>query len=193
MQRWSALSLVGILLACVALLVLRVGPSTPAATPPAAPGSAAASAGPAPPGSQGSPLAPPALAVDPAPLEELEPKPAGSALPTGDPALPLPDGAPKSVVFGAVLVEYRGAQGAARRTRDRAAADILARDLADQARKDFAVAVSKGDPGSTENAGAMPRGVLEAGVEHILFSLAVGEVGGPVDTPRGYWIVKRLE
>jgi hypothetical protein len=196
MQRWSALALVGILLACAALLVLRVGPTMSAVGPAAAPsGPASSSAGPA--GSAmaplGADLALPGLAVDPAPLEEPDPRPAGSQLPGGEPAPPLPEGAPKSVVFGVVLVEYRGAQGANRRQRDRAAAQTLAAELADQARKDFASAVAKGDPGSAENAGAMPRGVLEPGPEHILFSLAVGEVGGPVDTPRGFWIVKRLE
>lgn len=193
MQRWSALALVGILLACAALLVLRVGPTMPVA---AADGSTSAvgSASASPAGSAvGADLALPGLDVDPAPLEEPEARPPGSQLPGGVPAPALPEGAPRSVVFGVVLVEYRGAQGANRRQRDRAAAEALARELADQARKDFAAAVAKGDPGSAENAGAIPRGVLEPGPEHTLFSLAVGEVGGPVDTPRGFWIVKRLE
>jgi hypothetical protein len=36
-------------------------------------------------------------------------------------------------------------------------------------------------------------GILEPAPEYVLFTLGVGAVGGPVDTPRGYWIVKRLE
>jgi parvulin-like peptidyl-prolyl isomerase len=105
----------------------------------------------------------------------------------------LPEGAPKSVVFGVILVEYRGAQGATRTARARDAADARAKELVEEAKKDFAAAVAKGDPGSMENAGAMPRGILEPGAEQALFTLAVGDVGGPVDTPRGLWIVKRIE
>ena len=193
MQRWSALALVGILIACAVLLVLRVGPTagrdagpaptasaSAAATPSAMPAASASAAG--------------ELVLDaPLPLEEPMARPAGSLLPGGEPAPPLPEGAPKSVVFGVVLVEYRGAQGATRRTREREAAQALAKELVDEAKKDFKAAVARGDTGSAENAGAIPRGVLEPGPEHVLFSLAVGEVGGPVDTPRGFWIVKRLE
>ncbi len=105
----------------------------------------------------------------------------------------LPEGAPKSVVFGVILVEYRGVQGASRAARTRDAADALAKDLAQEAAKDFAAAVGKGDPGSMENAGVIPRGILEPAPEQVLFSLAVGDVGGPVETPRGLWIVKRIE
>jgi hypothetical protein len=40
----------------------------------------------------------------------------------------------------------------------------------------------------------MPRGVLEPGVEYVLFTLKKGEVyGEPIDTPRGYWILRRSE
>jgi hypothetical protein len=35
--------------------------------------------------------------------------------------------------------------------------------------------------------------VLEPEVEWSLFTLAPGEVGEPVDTPRGYWIPRRLD
>lgn len=201
MQRWSALALVGILLACAAMLVLGVGPAARgSATPPSSASASAAvlasASAPAAGSSATGGAAPGELALpdlgDPAPLDET-PRPAGSLLPGGEAAPPLPEGAPKSVVFGVVLVEYRGAQGASRRARDRSAAEALARELADEARKDFKAAVAKGDPGSAENAGSMPRGVLEPGPEHVLFSLAAGEVGGPVDTPRGYWVVKRLE
>jgi hypothetical protein len=40
----------------------------------------------------------------------------------------------------------------------------------------------------------MPRGMLEPYIEYILFSLPKGAVcSEPIDTPRGYWIVKRLD
>jgi len=38
----------------------------------------------------------------------------------------------------------------------------------------------------------MPRGVLEPAPEYVLFTTVPGDVGGPVDTPTGYWIVKNI-
>ncbi len=105
----------------------------------------------------------------------------------------MPTGAPRSVRLGVVLVQFAGAQGAPATAREQAKAQALAADLVEEAKKDFKAAVKKGDPGSTEDAGRMHRGILESGPERILFGLGVGEVGGPVETPRGYWIVKRLE
>lgn len=124
----------------------------------------------------------------------------GTVLLSGEAAPALPADAPKSVVFGVVLVTYRGAQGlpggprlpATVRTRD--AALELAKQIAEVAKTDFKAAVGKGDkPGSMENAGRIPRGVLEPAPEYVLFSLPKGGVSEPVDTPRGYWIVQRIE
>lgn len=124
----------------------------------------------------------------------------GTTLLSGEAAPALPADAPKSVVFGVVLVTYRGAQGlpggprlpATVRTRD--AALELAKQIAEVAKTDFKAAVGKGDkPGSMENAGRIPRGVLEPAPEYVLFSLPKGGVSEPVDTPRGYWIVQRIE
>jgi len=191
MQRWSALALVGILVASATLLVLRVGVTGPVVAPSASASASASSsaAASAPSGSAvapaGSSLALPDLAYEgEAPAA---PKPADVA-PSN-----LPEGAPKTVVFGVILIEYRGSQGAPRTARTREAADALARDLVEEAKKDFAAAVAKGDAGSTENAGTIPRGILEPAPEQALFTLAAGDVGGPVDTPRGLWIVKRIE
>ena len=100
---------------------------------------------------------------------------------------------PKSVVFGVVLIQYAEAQGAPPGTRSRADAEKLARELAALAKTDFKAAVDKGDPGSTTNAGRMFRGVLEPAPEYVLFKLGKGDVSDPVDTPRGLWIVKRIE
>jgi hypothetical protein len=141
---------------------------------------------------------------DPTTGEPQDPGPqadaGGTVLLSGEAAPALAADAPKSVVFGVVLVTYRGAQGlpggprlpATVRTRD--AALELAKQLAELAKTDFKAAVGKGDkPGSMENAGRIPRGVLEPAPEYVLFSLPKGGVSEPVDTPRGYWIVQRIE
>ena len=109
----------------------------------------------------------------------------------GDP--PMLGEGPKSVKFGVVLVKYAGAQGAKADVRSRAEARKLADELAVIAREDFAAAVKKGDSGSVENAGRMFRGILEKAPEYALFNLEEGGVSEPVDTPRGFWIVKRLD
>jgi len=97
------------------------------------------------------------------------------------------------VVFGVILVAYRGAQGAPAGSRPREAALALAKELAVEAKADFKAAVAKGDKGSSENLGRMNRGILEPAPEYVLFSLPKGGVSDPVDTPRGYWVVTRIE
>jgi parvulin-like peptidyl-prolyl isomerase len=123
-----------------------------------------------------------------------------------DAGLSMPDGAevpelgevPPSVRFGAVLVQYAGAEDAKAKgpdgeLRSKDEASKLADELAKLAREDFAEAVKKGDGGSTADAGVMFRGILEPAPEYVLFSLDKGAVSDPIDTPRGFWIVKRLE
>ena len=62
------------------------------------------------------------------------------------------------------------------------------------AQQDFAEAVKKGDRGSTTDAGRIPRGVLEPYLEYVLFTLEKAKVHPePLDTPRGYWIVRRTD
>lgn len=100
---------------------------------------------------------------------------------------------PKSVTFGVVLVQYAGAEGAAPGSRTQDEARQLAQELAELAKTDFKAAVEKGDTGSITDAGRMFRGVLEPAPEYVLFSLDKDQVSAPVDTPRGFWIVKRNE
>jgi hypothetical protein len=109
------------------------------------------------------------------------------------PGTPLPPGTPKMVRFGVIVIQYRGAEGAPPSARSRDDALVLARSIADAAHTDFKAQVSRGDPGSMEDAGRIPRGVLEPASEYALFTLAGGGVSDPVDTPRGYWIIKRIE
>lgn len=132
-------------------------------------------------------------APEPAPTPGQTVDAGGTILITGEVPPPLDAEAPKSVVFGVILVTYRGAQGAPAGSRPREAALALAKELATEAKADFKAAVAKGDKGSSENLGRMNRGILEPAPEYILFSLPKGGVSDPVDTPRGYWIVTRIE
>ena len=111
----------------------------------------------------------------------------------GEPSAALPTGSPKTVRFGVILVQYRGAQAAPPTARSKDDAVKLARELAEGARSDFKAQVARGDVGSMDDAGRIPRGVLEAPVELALFTLPKGGVSDPIDTPRGFWIVRRVE
>jgi hypothetical protein len=123
----------------------------------------------------------------------LGPTDAGALLLDGSAPSGLTGEAPKSVVFGVILVQYKGAQMAPGITRTREQALALAQQLAEEGKTNFKAAVAKGDPGSMENAGRMPRGMLEPAPEFVLFSLPKDGVSEPVDTPRGFWIVHRIE
>ena len=123
---------------------------------------------------------------------------AGGRMPDGTPVPPLPLTVPRQVRFGVVLVSYAGAQpsaagGSRPPTRSKADAQALADKLLVTAATDFHGAVQQGDGGSSDDVGRVKLGVLEPAPEYVLFTLGVDGVGGPVDTPRGYWIVKRLE
>jgi parvulin-like peptidyl-prolyl isomerase len=113
-------------------------------------------------------------------------------LPDGRRVPELPASAPKEVSFGVVVVTYQGAQSAPKDARSKADAKKKAEELIAEAKHDFAAAVARGDQGSTADAGRVPRDVLEPAVEYGLFTLQKGDVSPePIDTPRGYWIVRR--
>ena len=148
-----------------------------------------------------------APAVDAAPSASVTAEPDGELAPV-DAAADVPDAAelalaassapavtkaPKSLTFGVVLVTYAGAQGAPGNARSKADAERLAKELAELAKTDFRAAVKKGDPGSNDDAGKMYQGILEPGPEYALFSLAPDKVSDVVDTPRGFWIVRRIK
>jgi parvulin-like peptidyl-prolyl isomerase len=106
----------------------------------------------------------------------------------------LPAGAPTSVSFGVVLFTYQGVQFAPPGARSKEEALEKAKAVVEEATKDFAEAVKKGDRGSTADAGRIPRGVLEPELELVLFTLEKGKVHAePIDTPRGYWVVRRVQ
>ncbi len=130
--------------------------------------------------------------VPPFSQEPAENASAGATLADGAPVPALPADAPKQVSFGVILVSYRGAQGAAANARSRDDALALAKSIAEEAKKSFAQAALRGDVGQ-ESAGTLPRGVLEPGPEYVLFGLPVGGVGGPVDSPKGFYVFKRTD
>jgi hypothetical protein len=115
-------------------------------------------------------------------------------LPDGGKAPELPESAPQKVGFGVVQFSYDGAQFAAKGSRTKEQAKQKALSVIELAQKDFAAAVSKGDQGSRSDAGHIPRGMLEPAVEYLLFTLPKGTVyAEPIDTPRGFWIIRRID
>jgi hypothetical protein len=194
MQRTTSVT-VGLLAvaALAAALVLGLRPKrAPEPTPPAKPrasASASASASAAPSASAAVPTdAANAPNAEPGVAEGFENFPDGGKVPE------LPASAPARVGFGAVVFTYRGAQGAPGDARSKEDAKKKALETIELAQKDFAAAVAKGDHGSTTDAGRLPRGVIEPPVEYVLFTLEKGKVSPePLDTPKGYWVVRRNE
>ena len=126
--------------------------------------------------------------------DDLESPTGWNTLPDGRQVPELPASAPNSLSFGVVLFTYAGAQAAPDSARTKEAAKQRAEAVIEEAKRDFKAAVAKGDRGSTADAGRIPRGVLEPSVEYVLFTLAKGAVHSePVDTPRGFWVVRRID
>ncbi len=187
MPRW-AIALLGVLgVAGLGLVAYRAtqGSRVPERAPSARPSSAA-------------PAASSAAPLEGFPLEEApsaspaHPFSGYDTLPDGKKIGELPGDAPRSISFGVVLVTYKGAERAPTNARPKPEALEMAKRLATDAKGNFDEAVKKGDPGSHGDAGSVPRGVLEPVLEYVLFSMKKGEVySDPIDTPRGYWIVRR--
>ena len=175
--------MVGLLTAAALVFVfVKAGPKRPAAKPAPSASVSARTEAPAPPPS-GSAASEPGV-------PDLEPE--GDD--TADGGSKLPGSALGTVSFGVILFTYQGAQLAPANARTKAEALEKAKGVVDEAKKDFAEAAKKGDKGSTADAGRIPRGVLEPDVELALFSLEKGAVHPePIDTPRGYWVLRRVE
>jgi hypothetical protein len=186
MQKWTAFLFAALVAGFVAVLVIKVRPPPgPAGGSDAGADGAVASAADA-----GQPMMDADVPAE-EPVATLSD--AGSTLPNGERAPGLAAEAPKSVKFGAILVQYHGAQSAGPSTRSKDAATELAKQLAAEAKQDFKAAVAKGDKGSGDDLGGIPRGVLEPAPEYVLFNLPKGGVSDPVDTPRGFLILRRIE
>lgn len=181
MDRWSSWALAALLLGSVALLVTYGARPPP---PPPSPGTAP-SLGPAP------SSAPSTLAESPAspPTDTPDPGPAVATSVT----LALPADAPASVRLGVIQFGYRGAELAPNDAPSRAVALTRARNAIEAARDDFARAVALGDPGSSADVGNIPQGVLEPAIERAVFTMSPNSLHEePLDTPRGFWVVRRL-
>lgn len=107
--------------------------------------------------------------------------------------LTLPKDAPRVVRLGVVLVAYAGAEGATGSAPSKKDAAARAATLLETARTNFSEAVRKGDPGSSDDIGRIPRGVLDPSTEVAVFRMKAADVSDVLETPRGYWIVKRIE
>jgi hypothetical protein len=105
---------------------------------------------------------------------------------------PLPSDAPRAIRIGLVLVRYQGAQLAPQEAPAREQALVRAQTLAALAKTDFAAAVKAGDFGSSLDVGRVERGLLEPGTQYVLFTMQPGAVSEVLDTPRGFWIVRRI-
>jgi hypothetical protein len=200
MQKYLALVFGLIVVGAVALIVgerPRKGtPTTPDAVRDAGPSTEARAPGDGgPAGDAGASAGPAAEEGTASPESPFGDPDAGRTLLGGGAPPPLAAEAPKSVVFGVILIQYRGAQGAPPHAPPRDVAMERANKAAADAKTDFKAALAAyGDKGlSLENAGRMPRGMLEPAPEYVLFSLPKGGVSDPVDTPRGFWIVHRIE
>ncbi len=101
--------------------------------------------------------------------------------------------APKAITIGVILVQYKGAQGASRKARSKEAARKLASEIAEKAKEDFEAAVKLGDRGSVAKGGKIYRNILRPRLEYTVFSMEKGAVSGPVNTPRGFWIIRRIK
>ena len=191
-QRTIGLGALFLILVAVAAAWARIPHDQPAAapTPSATVARAATSVSAAP-----TPSAAPAAAASADSEDKEEPTAEGfDTLPDGRKAPPVPTSAPQEVTFGVIVFAYQGAQFAppSARTKDQAKQKAIA--AAAEAKHDFSAAVVKGDHGSTSNAGRMPRGMLEPAAEYVLFTLSKGQVADePVDTPRGYWVLRRID
>jgi hypothetical protein len=187
-QRTIGLSALFLILLVLAVVWTRIPNEAPAATAPTA----------VPVPSAAVPVPSAASSIEAAVASALTKDEAGSegfdVLFDGRKAPPVPASAPQQVTFGVVVFAYQGAQFASAGSRTKEQAKQKALAAIEEAKRDFHAAVTRGDQGSTANAGRMPRGMLEPAAEFTLFSLGKGEVSSaPVDTPRGFWILRRID
>lgn len=106
--------------------------------------------------------------------------------------------APERRGLAHILVRYRGADRATSSvTRSKSDAETRANEALSRAREgDFgAVATEMSDDDANAESGgdmgALERGLLPEALDDALFSMEVGEVGGPIESPFGYHVIRR--
>lgn len=182
-QRWASIAVGAAVVFVVGWMTYEAMTTPPARRTPDAGAAASATA---------ATTAPEPEELDAGAADDFDGGPFLQPLSLGD-AGALPANAPRSVKLGVVLVTFQGAEGAPPNARSKREAYALAERLGQEARTDFHRAVMGGDPGSADDIGRLPRGVLDPRTELVVFALASGEVSEVLETPRGFWIVKRLE
>jgi len=196
MKRRSPALLAGLVVGCVILLALnQAAPGPTKLAEPTAPGPAGKTEP-----TETSPASPtPERAPSPNPAEAHgsgDPSAVSKRfqlMPDGSPVPALRPDAPQRVKLGVALFRYEGTEAPPKSTRSKADALSLAQKATLKAKDDFEAAVQMGDPGSSDNLGWIGRDILEPAVEFAVFSTEMGQVASaPIDTPRGFWVVKRV-
>ena len=131
--------------------------------------------------------------VEAAPAAAVDSPARFSSLPDGSAVPDLPKGAPSRVKIGVVIYRYEGSQSPPDSERSREEAEKLAKAALEGAEKDFEAEVKKGDRGSLSNVGWIKKGILEPAVQYAVFTIDQGKLAKEIiDTPRGFWVVKRI-
>ena len=187
MGRRAALILgISLALGAVLLIVFEKTPSE-AATPADASAAPAAASAPSKEAAP-TPTAASVIPARPATNTKFDKLDDGNAVPA------LAEDAPQQVKLGVALFAYDGAQGVPPGSRSRDAALELARAALQAGTAEFAKALEKADRGSRDDVGWVRRGILEKRVEYEVFRLEKGTLASePIDTPRGFWVVRRLQ
>jgi len=153
----------------------------------------------APASAEAGPSASTATAAAPTSAAASAPGAAASAPAPAASAAPSAAAAPDAIAAQHVLVAWRGAKGApagVTRTKEQARAradEVLAKAKGGADFSDL-VRVYSDDLGTKDRMGSLGKFTRDRMVKPFsdaAFALAVGEVGGPVETPFGYHVIKR--
>ena len=107
--------------------------------------------------------------------------------------------APDSRGVAHILFRYRGAERAEGVTRAKSEAETLARQAYERVQgEDFgAVAAELSDDTANKDhggeMGVIEHGLLPEPIDDALFSMEIGEVRGPIESPLGYHVLRRTE
>ena len=119
-------------------------------------------------------------------LPMVQPVPPEAPAPLPIVAAPEP-GDPSSFRIGVVIYSFENGK------RSKAMAKALADKSMQTAGTDFTAAVKAGDQDSDADYGTFSARSFDTELEASIVAIPVGRVGGPIETPRSYWIVKRIK